>query len=69
MKRLKKRGNKLKIEKTDKNVSVRVPIGLYDEYLEAKEKAEGFKIRISLSAIIRNSIEEYIEKVHRLKKS
>ena len=69
MKRLKKRGNKLKIEKTDKNVSVRVPIGLYDEYLEAKEKAKGFKIRISLSAIIRNSIEEYIEKVHRLKKS
>jgi hypothetical protein len=55
------------IVKKDKNVSVRLSIDLYNEYQEAKEIAFNNNINLSLSAIIRNSVEEYIEKVRKIK--
>jgi hypothetical protein len=42
---------------------VRIPIDLYEEYQAAREKAEEFNLKVSLSAIIRNSVEEYIERI------
>ncbi|MHB1680933.1 MAG: hypothetical protein ACYCTB_10585 [bacterium] len=74
MKKLKEK-NKLKINqikskkivKKDKNVSVRLSIDLFNEYQEAKEIALNNNINLSLSAIIRNSVEEYIEKVRKIK--
>ena len=61
MKRLKKK-EKSPAKKT-KNVSVRIPIDLYGEYKKAKEKAEELNLKVSLSAIIRNGVIEYIEKI------
>ena len=61
MKKLKKK-EKSPVKKT-KNVSVRIPIDLYEEYQAAREKAEEFNLKVSLSAIIRNSVEEYIERI------
>jgi hypothetical protein len=46
---------------------VRLSIDLYNEYQEAKEIAFNNNINLSLSAIIRNSVEEYIEKVRKIK--
>lgn len=59
---------KQKIKKINKNVSVRIPIELYEEYHEAREKASEFNVTISLSAIIRNGVEEYIEKIRNAEK-
>ena len=65
MKKLKKK-EKSPAKKT-KNVSVRIPIELYEKYKEAKEKAEEFNLKVSLSAIIRNGVIEYIEKIKNFK--
>ncbi|RZV40193.1 MAG: hypothetical protein EVJ48_01500 [Candidatus Acidulodesulfobacterium acidiphilum] len=65
MKKLKK-SEKSPAKKT-KNVSVRIPIDLYEKYQEAKEKAKEFNLNVSLSAIIRNSVQEYIEKIKNFK--
>ena len=65
MKKLKKK-EKSPAKKT-KNVSVRIPIDLYEKYQEAKEKAKEFNLNVSLSAIIRNSVYEYIEKIKNFK--
>ena len=65
MKKLKKK-EKSPAKKT-KNVSVRIPIDLFEKYQEAKEKAKEFNLNVSLSAIIRNSVYEYIEKIKNFK--
>ena len=65
MKKLKK--NEKSPAKRTKNVSVRIPIDLYEKYQEAKEKAIEFNLNVSLSAIIRNSVQEYIEKIKNFK--
>ena len=65
MKKLKK--NEKSPAKKTKNVSVRIPIDLYEKYQEAKEKAKEFNLNVSLSAIIRNSVQEYIEKIKNFK--
>ena len=65
MKKLKKK-EKSPAKKT-KNVSVRIPIDLYEEYQAAREKAEEFNLKVSLSAIIRNGVIEYIEKIKNFK--
>jgi hypothetical protein len=65
LKKLKK--NEKSPAKRTKNVSVRIPIDLYEKYQEAKEKAIEFNLNVSLSAIIRNSVQEYIEKIKNFK--
>jgi len=65
LKKLKK--NEKSPAKKTKNVSVRIPIDLYEKYQEAKEKAKEFNLNVSLSAIIRNSVQEYIEKIKNFK--
>ncbi|MCL4546932.1 MAG: hypothetical protein M1576_04250 [Deltaproteobacteria bacterium] len=65
MKKLKKK-EKSPAKRT-KNVSVRIPIELYEKYKEAKEKAEELNLNVSLSAIIRNGVIEYIEKIKNFK--
>ena len=59
---MRKKKEKL-IKPKNKNVSVRIPIELYEEYQDARAKAEEFSVKVSLSAIIRNGVEEYIEKI------
>ena len=61
-----KKNEKSPAKKT-KNVSVRIPIDLFEKYQEAKEKAKEFNLNVSLSAIIRNSVYEYIEKIKNFK--
>ncbi len=65
MKKLKK--NEKSPAKKTKNVSVRIPVDLYAEYKEAKEKAEEFNLKVSLSSIIKNSVINYIEKIKNYK--
>ena len=64
---MRKKKEKL-IKPKNKNVSVRIPIELYEEYQKAKVKAEEFSVKVSLSAIIRNGVEEYIEKIRTAEK-
>ncbi len=54
---------KTKYPKKDKNVSVRIPIPLFEQYRQARGKAKKLGIKLNMSDTIRTGVEEYIEKI------